>query len=862
MSKESIEASLRERFSAPLPEFYKRRIIFWHDEEREFENVPDELELPDVKIIRLTDTNNFVVKKLLLHDDPDGNYLIYDPFPHQRQQENWLRDIELYSEGYRADLVSMQMSELNIDANPAMRKTVKLYGKFFENKERMQKLHRLGHEYHTPLQLHTDIMAVLAGLNGGSAQDVFIAVLSGGMDEDDNEALNNIKRFGSVNAFWRFAQKYTGYIYDGERPLENFAVHLLVSALAQTMNENTLKGLERFISESNKAYCYSVVHEWRNREDNHALWELCRTVEQEMNLTLRFEKQSIETLLMADIFPSIHEVILNRMFSDIAEHVVRPELMLKAVENRRTSGWIEKFSYYYDCIYYIARMQEFYHEYAGVFHIVDPKEIWKLYIEKVYEMDSFYRRFHYAFSCTLMDSNDVLEDGLKHAVDYVEGLYQNWYLKELNECWINAVSDDLEELGYVSDIGRQSDFYSRYVRPISAKRARAFVIISDALRFETAAELRDMISRTTRGAATLEAMQAIFPSITKFGMAALIPGRSLSLSENMDLLIDGMPTRSTAERERILCVENKDSVAVQYSDLLNMKRLERRELVSGKSVVYIYHNTIDAIGDKGSTETKVFEACEDALHEISNILRIITNDMQGTDILITADHGFLYTYKPLTEADKVSQSDITGDIYESGRRYVLAAPNAASDIFMSVGLDATIGGMPVKGFTPKDQTRIKIAGGGENYVHGGVSLQEFVVPVILFRNMRKNSRKYVKASNAELKLLSESRKVSNLLFALDFFQTEPIGDKVCPCTYSVYMTDDEGNIVSDTHQVIADRTSANASERVFRVRFNLKAGAYDKNKAYRLIISNGTDIPEEAEFHIDIIFSENFGFDL
>ena len=80
-----------------------------------------------------------------------------------------------------------------------------------------------------------------------------------------------------------------------------------------------------------------------------------------------------------------------------------------------------------------------------------------------------------------------------------------------------------------------------------------------------------------------------------------------------------------------------------------MKRAERRELVSGKEVVYIYHNTIDAIGDKAPTEKKVFDACEDAMQELSNILRIVINDMQGTDVFITADHGFLYTYSPLTE---------------------------------------------------------------------------------------------------------------------------------------------------------------------------------------------------------------------
>ena len=81
------------------------------------------------------------------------------------------------------------MNELNIEASPAMRKTVKLYAKFFDSKERIERLKRIGREYHTPLQLHIDIMAVLAGLNGGSAQDVFIAVLSAGQDEENNAVL-------------------------------------------------------------------------------------------------------------------------------------------------------------------------------------------------------------------------------------------------------------------------------------------------------------------------------------------------------------------------------------------------------------------------------------------------------------------------------------------------------------------------------------------------------------------------------------------------------------------------------------------------------------------------------------------------
>ena len=144
MGYKRITLNLNERFSAPLPEFYKRRIVFWQDEDREFESMLDELSIPDVTVIKLTGTNNFAVKKLLLHDDLTGNYLIYNPFSYADPKDNWLLDIEKFSEEYRADLISTRMNELNIEASPAMRKTVKLYAKFFDSKERIERLKRIG----------------------------------------------------------------------------------------------------------------------------------------------------------------------------------------------------------------------------------------------------------------------------------------------------------------------------------------------------------------------------------------------------------------------------------------------------------------------------------------------------------------------------------------------------------------------------------------------------------------------------------------------------------------------------------------------------------------------------------------------
>ena len=863
MLSETIKLRLAERFAAPLTEFHKRRIVFWHDEDGEFSDGVDELDLPRVSVVKLTGSNNFAVKKLLSADDLTGDYLVYDPLSYEKDQhDDWLLDIKLYSEDFRADLVSLQMEELLVEPSSAMRKTIKMYSKFLDNKDRKAKLKRIGHTYQTPLQLHIDIMAVLCGINGGSAQDVIIAVLSAGLEKESNDALINIEKFGNIEAFWQLIQKYTGYQNSDDRPLSELAAHILITALSQTMPASALRGLERFTSDSNKAYCYQLVHEWQRGDGSSDLEEICHHVERELRLGDRFDKTEISILLKSDTFPAINESILKRYLKEITENVIKVEDIIGAVENRRTAAWYALTEDYLESLYYIAKMQEFYLLHIDGFHIVEPVKVWKLYTTDAYEMDSHYRHFHFCFGNTLKSPNALLEDALKRCSDVVEGLYREWFLKQLTYTWTKAIAGDLESLGYVSEINEQRRFYNRYVSPNVSKGNRVFVVISDALRYEVAAELSETLSHATKGTASLEAVQAVFPSITKFGMAALLPGKEVSANEKIDVFVDGKPTVSTAQRGIILNAANPESVAVTYKDLLQMKKQERRELVAGKEIIYIYHNTIDALGDKAATETKVFEACNDAIDELTAIVKIIVNDLSGVNIFITADHGFLYTYKPLEESQKISKQTFNGDIFELGRRYALVSPETNAEYLLPVKTDRTYGGEPMKGYAPQDTVRIKVQGGGENYVHGGISMQEMVVPIIIYKGMRTGYKKYVEVQNPGLSLISESRKVSNLMFSLDFLQKQPIGDKVQPCNYTLYFTDEVGVPVSDFQTVITDRTSNNASDRVFRVRFTLKQAQYNKKKLYRLVIANDTDAPEEFEFRIDIAFADDFGFDL
>ena len=116
MELADIIQELDRRFDLPLREYYQRRIIFWQDPEGEFREEIAGVELQHAKVLVLTGRNTFLAKKTLEHDDQTSNYLVYVPFAYERLEDNWLLNLELASESFRADLISMWMTEKKMPA--------------------------------------------------------------------------------------------------------------------------------------------------------------------------------------------------------------------------------------------------------------------------------------------------------------------------------------------------------------------------------------------------------------------------------------------------------------------------------------------------------------------------------------------------------------------------------------------------------------------------------------------------------------------------------------------------------------------------------------------------------------------------
>lgn len=865
MEIDNIKKELSRRFSLPLPEFYKRRIIFWYDEDREFQDQLEEISLDGVELLILTGSNTFAAKKKICEDCPTTNFLVYDPRSFTKDDDNWLINVQLYSEEFRADLISIWMDEMGLPATPIIRNQVKHYRKFFRAKDRRDAVKKLSGNISNAPQMHLAVMAALSGCNDIQPNKIIKALFHGGLDMGTNEFYQNFLTYGAEKPFWVMVSQATGYSEGDDTSLGRLAIHMLLTALTRTMHLEHLTGLDTFISTPHQAYCYDFISDWLHNEDNMQLYEVARYVEEEARLPQRFAKLPVEDLMDTECFPCINETVLTDLMKEISDHIIQVDTIKATVEKRRTMAWYDGVSCYYEGLMQVANMQAFFMEHSAGFHTVEPHKIWGEYTSDYYRMDAYYRQFHLCFQRSLTVSNPLLDDLFKHVADRVEGLYAHWFLGSLGQNWTDACAENMAQFGRVLEVPQQADFYRDKV---SHSDNRIFVIISDAFRYEVAAALSEQLQREMQCKVSLRSCQSVFPSVTKFGMAALLPHKKLEVVQRsngvLGILADGQST-DAGNRDKVLKAANPASVALKYDNIIGLKRADRQALVKGMDVVYIYHDKIDEASH--TSDSAVFPACEDAITEIKNLTRIIVNEFGGTNIIVTADHGFLYTYSPLSEDDKVDKTTPTEHDVEVDRRYLITQKGAKPDYLLPVRFMG--GETEYDAFAPRENVRIKKKGGGLNFVHGGISLQEMVVPVLEFQFLRNSSKIYQRNKDkfdtkpVTISLLSAGRKVSNMIFSLNFFQKEAVGGNREAANYLLYFTDVNGQKISDVNKLIADKTSDNAQERTFRCNFNLRSQKYSNRETYYLVIEDesGLQAPIREEFQIDIAFAvDEFNF--
>jgi len=289
-------------------------------------------------------------------------------------------------------------------------------------------------------------------------------------------------------------------------------------------------------------------------------------------------------------------------------------------------------------------------------------------------------------------------------------------------------------------------------------------------------------------------------------------------------------------------------------------------------VVYVYHNQIDARGDKAATEDEVFVACEEAIREIMELIRKISTNANTYRFVVTSDHGFIYKRDKLSESDKVNfaagereggSGRRIGAVSDKkafiNRRFIVAQKAVADEGVRSMSMGLILDNDDTKQVSfPVSSNVFKVAGGGQNFVHGGSSPQEMLVPVLDI----KMERGHMETRPAQIALVSIVQKITNLITTMDFIQSDAVSDIVKKTTYKMYFISEDNERISNENMYVADSRDADPQKRIFRMRFTFKNKKYDKNKQYYLVVyDESTGI--EAFRHpviMDLAFSDDFGF--
>ena len=854
MNTKEINRVLQDTFNKELTEGKKRHIVFWYDEAGEFIEEVDELNLEGVRIWKLTPHNLFATKLEVEKNDVNSNFLIYANMAKPSAREDWLLDVYKYSQEFATDKMTVMMRELGITNDAALRDVFKKYTKFFKSKEREALFKSFSVPEYTEEQIDLTVLASLCKCSIVNLDEVIKALFREQLKET-NKYWENIQKFGDEETFWSLVEKAYGYNLQ-DKSIDSLLIFFLLTNVSETLGGDIPKTWQPYIS-AMPMNAIVFMNQFMNHSVDESIYnELADLVEKRVKVTEHIQSKEIKDYITSDTFSCFDTNIITYITKQLMDEMHDYTSYLETIAARRTLHWFSVFRNEYEALYQAIKLSKKIYEIGNAITESQSFDLFKAYENKYYNIDTAYRKFYVAF--------DQIEDkdGFRALRDKVENIYSNVYMNELAIKWSDALESGQEAYWPIAGLESQHTFYRSFVQPFVNKEERVFVIISDALRYEAAKELSNVLNLERKASTDIVAMQGVLPSYTDLGMATLLPYKSITFNENAEVYVNDYKASSTENRATILSNHYKDSTVIQYKDLAAMNRQQFRDVFSGKKVSYIYHNVIDARGDHAATEHEVFHAVEQTLKDIRSLVNQLINTVSASNIVITADHGFIYNRDTLQASDKVKKDVLNTDIEK--RRFVISSESNSIEGTMNFSMDYVLGegsGKYVK--VPRGANRFAVQGTGANYVHGGAMLQEIVVPVIKFKNDRsKSSKNDVK--KVEVKLTSLTRKITNSITYLEFFQTEKIEDKKTPLRLKVYFTDEEGNRISNENIIIADSQSSKPEDRTFKEKFVLKSMTYDKTKKYYLVLEDEEEtvenIYEKVAFTIDIAITNDFGF--
>lgn len=858
-----------------------QRIVFWNDPDREFQIIYSSLELDGVTTLRLDEIGALEAKIHLERDDPTGKFLLYAPTEEPDPPDDWLLDIRLFSGSFRADRASLLLRELGL-LTPSLRDHLLKYRKFFDAKDRLQKIKDLVAPDDAAADLDRKMIAVVTKADQPElfnlVRTIFHAWTEAGTEFDLDyppSVWGQIEKFDLDAPFWQMVKATFGY--DEENPtLKNFLLRLVLTDYAHHLKWDvplSIRGL--LLPRTGWSNAVVCLAQWRDSSSKGTSYDRL-SAEAAAILKVEDHLPNLEIDQLIDVMTFL--AVEKRIASSLRERVQTTADTInaddvRAIATRRQSGhWAsltvaesadaprQALHAVYDALVAAADFYALRNQHMSGFDYPGAATMYRAYESELYRFDQLYRHF-----CESADTAEAAGWSiLKPLRADIEAHYVNWYLTNLALAWGKFIeqSQDSSSSGLltkwqIEKVPNQYRFYDGNVRPWleEGDNRRAFVIISDAFRYEAAQELTTELNGKYRFEATLSSQLGVLPSYTALGMASLLPHKTLAY-KGTDVMVDG---KSSIASERDSILQAVGGLACKCDELMAKKKEEGRDFVKDKRVVYVYHNTVDAVGDDGKTEGHTFEAVRRAIDELAALVGYIVNNLNGHHIVVTADHGFLFTETARVETDKSKLNEKPDGTILAKKRYLLGPNLPDHDAAWHGKLSVTAG---VDGnmefWIPKGANLFHFVGGAR-FVHGGAMPQEIVVPVVTVKHIRGKSAQDTKTKPVTIQVLGSNHRITTNQHRFQLIQMEPVSERVKPITLrvAIYEGDDA---VTDLQTVKFDNASGNLDERKKWISLVLKDRQYNKKTPYRLVLRDAeTSIEQQSvEVIIDRAFTDDF----
>jgi len=320
-----------------------------------------------------------------------------------------------------------------------------------------------------------------------------------------------------------------------------------------------------------------------------------------------------------------------------------------------------------------------------------------------------------------------MEDDAEEPLEKALGIVRKAHEKLLERMAL-GFSDALEQADWgVSGVLTQGQIFPDVVENA---RARTAYFLVDALRYEMGQELAELLADTED--LKLQPALTVLPSITPLGMAALLPEASGSYSVverkgKLAASVDGSEMNTLAERMKFLVARRPGTINLDLGELLQKTTKALTKKLGKADLIVVRSQSIDGLGemDGGHLARQLMDTL------VGNVARAVRKLAKvGVErFVVTADHGHQFS---LRKGEDMLLDKPGGDTVDIHRRCWAGRGGATSPACVRVS-GQTLGYDTDLDFLFPRGLAVFRTGGDLAYHHGGISLQEMVVPVLSLR---------------------------------------------------------------------------------------------------------------------------------